>query len=718
LQLQIEDTHSKGAELQRSRQLSESLQAELDTQKQELEDSRMALKQMANSQKHVSIELEEAQCRIGHLEIAQRSYSERERCLQDQLHASSRDLEVARAALQSVTEDKEELDCKLLQSQEKVSNMEAALRDHEAKSKQNEERMQKESETAVKSIAADRDQLQRQLKDAHELLRGRDVVIADKDQREAELADVLAQKELLETQLAATVVRLDEEQAERIRQGARAETLEKDLLLEQKQRSEKVVFFKAQLAEQSWRHLATGASWHLQHRMCQDSLRDLAVCRQEVLRREREREVQQEQAEMPQQLPKDLLADLHPKHTEDLVACMTENEELRVRNRELAMSMQHFKQENEQLHVHNKSLLESAALFEGDLERVSDRHAQLIGHVNKKQKIRYTVKLKEECAQLRLDLNRARHRLMQLEGSRRSDSLYGALASLGYATPAIENSPQPKRRASQDQSLQSPGSPPLIRDSSRVSPHQPGARAAIQLDEAHRRLRLQDCALERVNSDFRHLVILVQGIIGCEKGDETASFADLLQRLRNIMKLQGSQGAGVENDCPSTPRARHGPASPLNLSRTSPSASSEVKAEVAVLDQDKENKENVGKNHAAELDNKADSHDVVGKVIKQINFALSFGARKLYGRPIQDVRSFFQALDRNGSGVVERKDIAQGFKRLDIVLQNSALEQLVKLVGQEAGGYISLSALIKMLEGTGNGEMTTTKLQPLPRGRP
>ncbi len=38
-----------------------------------------------------------------------------------------------------------------------------------------------------------------------------------------------------------------------------------------------------------------------------------------------------------------------------------------------------------------RSLLESVALFEADLEKVSDRHAQLIGHVNKKQKIRYTV---------------------------------------------------------------------------------------------------------------------------------------------------------------------------------------------------------------------------------------------------------------------------------------------------------------------------------------
>ena len=42
---------------------------------------------------------------------------------------------------------------------------------------------------------------------------------------------------------------------------------------------------------------------------------------------------------------------------------------------------QHFKQEKEQLKIENRSLVESVALFEADLEKVSDRHAQLIGHV-------------------------------------------------------------------------------------------------------------------------------------------------------------------------------------------------------------------------------------------------------------------------------------------------------------------------------------------------
>ena len=34
--------------------------------------------------------------------------------------------------------------------------------------------------------------------------------------------------------------------------------------------------------------------------------------------------------------------------------------------------------------------------FEDDLERVTGQHAQLCGHTNQKQKIKYTMKLKEE----------------------------------------------------------------------------------------------------------------------------------------------------------------------------------------------------------------------------------------------------------------------------------------------------------------------------------
>merc|ERR1712232_514017 len=51
----------------------------------------------------------------------------------------------------------------------------------------------------------------------------------------------------------------------------------------------------------------------------------------------------------------------------------------------------------------------------GDLERVADQHAKLMGHTNQKQKIRYTLRLKEESIALRQELHKAQQRAAQVE---------------------------------------------------------------------------------------------------------------------------------------------------------------------------------------------------------------------------------------------------------------------------------------------------------------
>ncbi|CAE7260138.1 unnamed protein product, partial [Symbiodinium pilosum] len=180
------------------------------------------------------------------------------------------------------------------------------------------------------------------------------------------------------------------------------------------------------------------------------------------------------------------------------------------------------------------------------------------------------------------------------------------------------------------------------------------------------------------------------------------SFAELLQDLRRVMATQSGQGVHqteeVEGDRnehdPATPRARNSLASPLGLRQMSP----EVEGEDVL--EDKENKLNV-QNQTSAIASKAltpEAHEVVRKVMKQINFALSFGSRKLYGRPIQDARGFFEALDRHGNGVLDRKDIAQGFKRLDIVLPRTTLEMLVQMVDQDANGLMSVDELLQAME--------------------
>ncbi|CAE7231794.1 Hmmr [Symbiodinium sp. CCMP2592] len=648
LQSQLEKAKSKACALEieqhQQQERKEQLQQQLRAQEQQLEHAEAASRQMA-------LELEAAQGHVSQTaQTAQRCQGE----LEEHLEAKSRDVEEARTALQRVVEDNGQLQALLEESQEKAAKLQEQVLCHDDRCKELEEDLilaraqlgaleARESELAQATVAARRQETQ-----------------------EAELADLLAQKELLEAQLAATIARLDEEQAERIRQGARAETLETDLATQQRIYSEQASAARCKTLEHAWHQLAASAAAHIQEMESRKLMSEVIASRRRQVA---------EHAEIlnAQQMKKQAQDDqVQKRQDEDIATCLKENEELRACNRELAQSLQQFKQENDQLHVDNSSLLESVALFEGDLGKVADRHAQLIGHVNKKQKIRYTVKLKEECAQLRLDLNKARHKLMQLEGSRRSDSLYGALASLGYSpAPAVQSSPQPKQR-SQEQSPNSPFQQPQAAPAPvRVSPRCANT-ARGQLEEAQRRVRLQECALERVNSDFRHLLALVQRVIGRGQADESKeiNFAELLQDLRRVMASQshapqsstpamGSTGpkmsprteASAGQKEPSTPRARDSLASPLSFR-----VAQEPLSEEPPQTQDKENQLNIQNQTPAETSkavlpetSKAilpDTHEAVRKVMKQINFALSFGSRKLYGRPIQDARSFFQALDR------------------------------------------------------------------------
>eukprot|EP00435_Cladocopium_sp_Y103_P050079 s49_g15.t1 len=427
-------------------------------------------------------------------------------------------------------------------------------------------------------------------------------------QFELELAEVSDQKISLEAQLAALTQRLDEEQAERIRQGARAESLEKDLQALRKLRVEEQEAKREIDSQNGWHRLVRSAATQAEL----SSLRTSQRCfHSEVLKLRAEKT--QEKSQLA-----------------DLTTCVDENEKLLSANRELSLSLQQFKQENEQLQIDNRSLLESVALFEADLEKVSDRHAQLIGHVNKKQKIRYTVKLKEECSQLRLDLNKARHRLNQLEGSRRSDSLFGALASLGYEG-------------------------------------QLHARGEGSSQESK---RLQECALERVNADFRHLVSLVQSAIGDGVDRSTADFAELLQALRNRSK-EGHAGRHAGRIPRKQISPMQSPAKSVEEMEDKsmiPTSTTSCASAANWILEDQEN--------MASAQNCEDSDQLreAKKVLLQINQCIGSG-RKLYGQPVSDSWGFFQVLQRKGA--IQQKDVAQGLKRLDITLSQTAMDALI-----------------------------------------
>jgi len=280
-----------------------------------------------------------------------------------------------------------------------------------------------------------------------------------------------------------------------------------------------------------------------------------------------------------------------------------------AQSQELLLSLRQFKGENESLVLENRSLKDTVSLFEDDLERVSDRNAQLIGHVNQKQKIRYTLKLKDEKQQLRVELNRARARIAQLEGNKRCEGLFDALSSLGYCSGVMEHSPgaAPLTCSSSRAGLEprtpirNPPATPLTGLATAaaagtgstvvsrrppatptfLSPRRPTMASAAALhnvrgadhhedeerlrpEEAVRRCLVQERALERVNADFQHLVSLVErAVFGDDPGNGTSvsggsssscshsaaasgSFAGLLQRLRCIISVQQRGGQSAQ----------------------------------------------------------------------------------------------------------------------------------------------------------------------------
>lgn len=248
---------------------------------------------------------------------------------------------------------------------------------------------------------------------------------------------------------------------------------------------------------------------------------------------------------------------------------LPEDAELRLQNRELCLSLRQFKMDCELLEAENLSLKEAVNIVEQDLHNVSDQHAQLIGHVNHRQKIRYTMKLKDENNRLCMELKKARQRIIHLEVNRETESLLEALASLGSLL-GRDRSPPPSARC--EKSVTTPQtSRSYVKSSVRKSPVSTNishpARALkgspayqdfedqIRLEEAERRAEFQQRALERISVDFQHLKALMERAVlladterrnGCHAGN----FAALLQRLRDLIAANHRQARSKQATSP------------------------------------------------------------------------------------------------------------------------------------------------------------------------
>jgi len=82
-----------------------------------------------------------------------------------------------------------------------------------------------------------------------------------------------------------------------------------------------------------------------------------------------------------------------------------------VRIEYLTTTTEQLRSHCQTLEIENNSMKDLMAAFELSLEQ----HAQVIGHVNHKQKIRYTLQLKETINRLLEELRRSRSRIFQLE---------------------------------------------------------------------------------------------------------------------------------------------------------------------------------------------------------------------------------------------------------------------------------------------------------------
>mmetsp|Transcript_19263 Transcript_19263/g.44977 ORF Transcript_19263/g.44977 Transcript_19263/m.44977 type:complete len:980 (-) Transcript_19263:235-3174(-) len=256
-----------------------------------------------------------------------------------------------------------------------------------------------------------------------------------------------------------------------------------------------------------------------------------------------------------------------------------------VRIQQLTLSMEQLKADCELLEAENCSLKEVMAAFEGDL----DQHAQSIGHINHKQKIRYTLQLKDEINRLLEELRKARQRIIQLEANQTNEHLLEALASLGmpFATScrqAARNSQshrgalnsaresRPRRRCT----IGGPGArepchtpleantptrailtPPKSRvKQDLVAEPAELAEAKAVAAEAEKCCDLQRRALERLTCDFRHLRLLIERVVmvaGAESHMGAVTFPELLDRLRSVIaaaRRDGWQGVAPSSSEP------------------------------------------------------------------------------------------------------------------------------------------------------------------------
>eukprot|EP00435_Cladocopium_sp_Y103_P010335 s1368_g2.t1 len=207
------------------------------------------------------------------------------------------------------------------------------------------------------------------------------------------------------------------------------------------------------------------------------------------------------------------------RQEEDVGRLEREVKELHEQNLQLLTTFQQFKSEWEVMRAENQSLQETLAMSELSLDRASEEKAQIMGHVNPKQKIRHMVNLKEENKELREQLKKAKQRITQLGVSRKGEGLLEALAcfshgrglgadQLSIPASACPETPGPASVRGEARTPRRPTTP-----SRKASPRRGNLQEEeyqAWLAEEERRRQMQERAVERVQTDFQHFIALIE----------------------------------------------------------------------------------------------------------------------------------------------------------------------------------------------------------------
>jgi len=101
---------------------------------------------------------------------------------------------------------------------------------------------------------------------------------------------------------------------------------------------------------------------------------------------------------------------------------------------------------------------------------------------------------------------------------------------------------------------------------------------------------------------------------------------------------------------------------------------------------------------------RAQSEKVLKEVTGKIKFTLKAGGRTLYGKRVTDARTFYEAVDRDGSGALEKDELFQGLQRLGVTVPEYQIVVLINALDGNKSGLIELPELVLLFEPTADPE--------------